>query len=676
MKFFTILVLLSSFAISQNWQDRYIELPDLQNCVEGSITEEEKQIVLDRVNEIRALHGLKPVTYDNSGDEQCQLGALISAANRALSHFPPEQWDCWTQEGYTGNETSNLFLGFGPSSFVSKSEDHVVGWLIDENAGDDNVGHRRSIINPFLQKIAFGRVDGPMDGNMNMIISASNLKYQEWVGGSVNEMTKDYVAYPEGNYPKDFFSKSYFLSFHLIKNKDFVFGNQNVDYSNTQITVVDENGNSMQIAEQAHDNVGWGSLPNCLRWRMPGMQDDIEYTVTLEGIRFNNQDVETIEYTFKLVDEVNAGFSLIEPQNNSTDVNPLVLFEWSELEGASTYDLEIMNEFDAVINSETQINDNFYELELDQGTLYKWKVKADLNGEIVESPTYSFTTGYFEPQISSLNLPNHEEMAETYYPELSWTNDGYFTSFDLELYASGIDSPIEFWSGLTVLNYKLSDAEIDPFLDNDFEWRVKTINGDRESEWSERFAFSIPDAPMAPDLLQPENESSYFSSEQGLVISNPREGYDYECEFANSDDFAIPNPTNLENVEDGVWTISIPTSQDPADTVYYWRVKELREGLESDWSEVWEFYLDLSSIEILSNEDLKIFPNPADNIISLESNEIILNYEIISMNGETVQYDLLFNNQINLSGLNQGSYLVKITFSGGRQGHKILLINR
>ena len=79
-----------------------------------------------------ALHGLAPVTYSDADDAQVAQSSLMMAANGALDHTPPNIWKCWTQVGYNGSSSSNLYGGtISPFLVWSTEDDFIAGWMTE-----------------------------------------------------------------------------------------------------------------------------------------------------------------------------------------------------------------------------------------------------------------------------------------------------------------------------------------------------------------------------------------------------------------------------------------------------------------------------------------------------------------------------------------------------------------
>lgn len=79
-----------------------------------------------------------------------------------------------------------------------------------------------------------------------------------------------------------------------------------------------------------------------------------------------------------------------------------------------------------------------------------------------------------------------------------------------------------------------------------------------------------------------------------------------------------------------------------------------------------------SSIDKLNNESFSIFPNPSTDIINVSINKNSMNcsYEIMSLDGKVVSKDILTGNQINISNLPDGIYIIQLFDKGASIGVK------
>jgi uncharacterized protein YkwD len=243
--------------------------PSVNSCFEGELADETKINVLNLVNYIRELHGLKPVTYNYADDIYAQKGAFLIAANGSLSHTPPKSWRCWSEDGYKGCSTSNIIGGTNAPFTPCQA---VVDWLIDTNV--ESLGHRRWMLDPFLKTVAYGHavVYNRFGGTLKVI------------GNKTQPSSVDFVAYPFREYPALLFNMDWYISFSVVQDKTNSWNNGSVDFSAAAVTVTSESGRKLSVNSLKHDNQGFG-VPNLLAWKVRGLQKGIRYTVTVKNVK-------------------------------------------------------------------------------------------------------------------------------------------------------------------------------------------------------------------------------------------------------------------------------------------------------------------------------------------------------------------------------------------------------
>lgn len=272
-------------------------MPNVAACIGGSLQDSAKTAVLNKLNEVRARHGLLPVSYDSSDDGAAAEAALYMVANKGLTHTPVSTGKCYSANAVRLAGSSNLHMTYssGETRGVA-GEASIVGYLID--SGVSSIGHRRWILSPYLGKITFGRVDGPRDGGTYYL--ASVLRVMGGARSDVSAMTNDFVAYPYGNYPAAEFSTGEYLSFSTIASKTNASANGSgqVSYASTVVSVKDGSGQSLAVSGQTANYQGYG-LPNSLQWKVAGLQANTTYTVTLSGVTVNGA-TRQFQYSFRL----------------------------------------------------------------------------------------------------------------------------------------------------------------------------------------------------------------------------------------------------------------------------------------------------------------------------------------------------------------------------------------
>jgi hypothetical protein len=258
--------------------------PDISACKAGQHTAETVNQVLKSVNEIRALHRLPPVGYSVVDEPAAMSAALIMVANSKLDHMPPATSLCFSDPGAAGARASNLANTINPAAISFRSnDDYLSDFLIETRNGvADNVGHRRWMLDPFLNAIAFGRVAGRFNGAGGG--DAVALKVIQNSGPApAPETLPKFVAYPFEEYPAKFFDTNALLSFGLVVDPARKFNNSSVDYSKATIEVRQRASAALPVSKIKYDTEGYG-LPNNIQFSVAGLQPGLVYDVTISNV--------------------------------------------------------------------------------------------------------------------------------------------------------------------------------------------------------------------------------------------------------------------------------------------------------------------------------------------------------------------------------------------------------
>lgn len=278
----------------------YAQPPDIGACQAGVLKTEETERVLAAVNEIRALHGLGQVLYDSESQTQVMQASLMFAANARLSHHPGSDWKCHSGAGVEGAGTSNISGGVAsPYLRFRASEDDVASWHTDvNNTIADNVGHRRWILDPFVKRIAYGRVSGDFDGNAVSTGSAIKMIYPaDWDRA---QTTAQFIAYPFGDYPGKYYARGAILSFSVLADASGKHRNASVDFADAEVSVFVRGGGRIAVSGVAYDNQ-WYGLPNNLQFKAEGVEPGIHYEVRVTGVRVDGE-ARDYAYWFRILD--------------------------------------------------------------------------------------------------------------------------------------------------------------------------------------------------------------------------------------------------------------------------------------------------------------------------------------------------------------------------------------
>lgn len=272
--------------------------PDVGACVPGTLSEAYQASIIARLNQIRLLHELPPVTLASAEVAPAQAAALAIVANAQLSHGLSSNAFCYSSEAARSSSESLLFMSAGNQvGDVGDPDRFLVDWLRDTDVG--NLGHRRWLLDPFLAEVAFGFVKGdprvsfpysPVVGAALDVKDDREIDLGWWVN--------DFVAHPYGLFPSSFFDKSWLLSFSLVVDKTKRLGSvDRVSFDAASVTVTDPTGAALAVADVQgrYDLMG---VPNVLTWRVDGLADGVRYQVQVAGV---SVDGAPRDYEYELV---------------------------------------------------------------------------------------------------------------------------------------------------------------------------------------------------------------------------------------------------------------------------------------------------------------------------------------------------------------------------------------
>ena len=477
--------------------DIYDVIPDVNNCQSGALKDSEKQKILAKVNSIRALHGLKPVTYNYSKDVNAQSSALITAANENLSHTPPANWKCYTAAGATGSENSNLFIKWYFGSSTPKSEETILGWMMDQNV--DVCGHRRWLIDPFLKFIAFGRVDGVSKNNPQFNVLGASIYVIDSDKQNLLDWNDDFVAYPFHNYPTELVfdnKNAYWLfSFTAVFDKTDWWSNKNVSYANATLEIKDAANQVVSYTDLSSNNEGYG-VPNALKWRIPSVQKEMTYTVTIKNVSFG-ANTKDYTYWFKITDQAGTpppAPTLVLPSNGATNQNTELALSWNPAGDATSYNVQVARD---VSFSQIQINQSnisltsFAATGLAANTKYYWRVSGtNIAGDGSWSEVWNFTTKANAGNRPLLSEPKDLATSVSTTPVLKWSAVTGATAYEVI-----ISDVITFPTASIIFNQPNIPGTTytipkNVLVENTrYWWKVRTNGSLGNGNWSDPFSF-------------------------------------------------------------------------------------------------------------------------------------------------------------------------------------------
>ncbi|MCW5551869.1 MAG: CAP domain-containing protein [Verrucomicrobiae bacterium] len=245
---------------------------NVATCTPGTNGTAFKEALLRRINWFRALAGLPAsVTLNAANDAKCQEAAMLMSRNNTLSHFPSNNWPCFTANAANAASNANLAIGtMGPDSISAYIQDH--------GANNTAVGHRRWLLYPQTQIMGTGDVPqagGFHEANAVWVFDAN-------YGGPRPATREPFVAWPpSGHVP------------HPVVYPRWSFALANAIYTNATVTMRSNGVNVAVALEPLQGNIG----ENTLVWVPMGLNAassdtqfpfngvDTVYSITVTNIR-------------------------------------------------------------------------------------------------------------------------------------------------------------------------------------------------------------------------------------------------------------------------------------------------------------------------------------------------------------------------------------------------------
>lgn len=376
------------------------------------------------------------------------------------------------------------------------------------------------------------------------------------------------------------------------------------------------------------------------------------------------------------------------PTNDKTgvDINPE--FGWEAAGGAEQYAFQLATDstFNELITDFSAIESNSIILEesLDYRTQYYWRIRGMNDNETGPwSKTWSFTTIIQQPQAANLLEPADDSGDIISTPAFKWNKAERAIIYEIVIATDAMFAEI-------IKDSVLSDTTMvmkEPLADNStFYWRVKAFNEGGESEWSEVWKFrTILEQPETVQLLKPAHESE-VSPFPFLTWSTTDHAEEYILHLSREDSFDDLVFDTTFSVPDTSYKFE--TGLDPY-TDFYWRIQASNESAQSEWSEVFSFYVhgglstDAESIPVEFTLQQN-YPNPFNPITQIrygipKASKVQL--EVFNTLGQNVS--TLVNERkaagwhtavFDASGLSSGFYIYRIKAQDFVSTKKLMLI--
>ncbi len=309
----------TAYLASVDFLDRMNWTGDTANCDEGTVSDDFHEDVLRRINFFRAMAGLNAnITLDPVKNAKSQKAALMMSRNHALSHFPPDTWICWSQDGYEAAGAANLSRGShdytGPAA--------IDGLMLDAGDGNTAVGHRRWLLFSGAREMGNGGVPRQVPYGGAAVI---------WVIGDFNPLpsTPVRIAWPPAGY----------VPWQVIYPRwSFGLSGASASSFNEADVYMSVNGTNLPVTIIDRGDVGYGD--HAIVWEPQGWTPsvpaaDTTYHVVLSNV--SGTASSTYHYAVTVIDPYDPGLQSELTGPVKVSVGEPSLYMWSGVEGGSQH---------------------------------------------------------------------------------------------------------------------------------------------------------------------------------------------------------------------------------------------------------------------------------------------------------------------------------------------------
>jgi hypothetical protein len=340
----------------------------------------------------------------------------------------------------------------------------------------------------------------------------------------------------------------------------------------------------------------------------------VDYTFNPTSTNVNNISTNTtgIDFTGTIV--APATPTLAAPENNATNVSVTPTLSWNAADRAQTYQVQVStaSNFGTTLVNQSGITTTSYDVTtaLQNNTQYYWRVRAsNAGGESDWSTARTFTTIIAAPAVPTLAAPENNATNVSVTPTLSWNAADRAQTYQVQVStASNFGTTLVNQSGITTTSYDVTTA-----LQNNtqYYWRVRASNAGGESDWSTARTFTtIIAAPATPTLVSPANNATGISTTPTLSWNTADRATTYQVQISTVSNFNT-TVVDEDNISTTSYTVVTPLQNS---TQYYWRVKAINIGGESNWSAARTF------TTIIAAPAAPLLVSPVDEATNVEIN--------------------------------------------------------
>ena len=414
------------------------------------------------------------------------------------------------------------------------------------------------------------------------------------------------------------------------------------------------------------------------------ISDDIEFdNIVFESNSIKNTSIEssTLNYNteywwrvrsrngdvvseWSLVFKFLTGYSpvtLLTPANEAVNVVIKTVFNWEAHPTESIYELQVskLETFSSNVISDTLENITDYTAgNLESYQDYFWRVRVISEENLgVWSEPYKYKT---KVDVIGLRIPGNNTIDHPISVRFMWFNTKGATTYHLQIATDNSFNDLIF-SQDTIKNVTHEFTQLNPA--STYYWRARAVSPEGVGDWSDVWTFKTGN--NIPILIAPLNGKDDVKVPVKFEWNPVTGAIKYEINISENDEF-----TPLVNSSNDINSTFYNATELLYPKTYYWRMRAITAEGPTAWSQTWSFSTkDPASVsEIISLQHTALYPNPAEQEVSISLNGLgINNAELIIMDmaGRLVEkMDVKSSSEIlkwNCSQASPGVYFIRIS---------------
>lgn len=278
--------------------------------------------------------------------------------------------------------------------------------------------------------------------------------------------------------------------------------------------------------------------------------------------------------------------TLLQPPNNATGVSTTPLLDWTDVSGATSYRVQVIQGINTVIDHGNLPSSQYQVLSneaLAPTTSYYWRAAAIAGSDTAWSGYFTFETNISPPPPPTLTTPPPNATNVSTTPTFVWQPSSGATSYQLQVALnSNFNNPSINAPGLTSTQYVVTQGQQ---LANGtgYFWHVRSHNTAGYSDWSTTFSFSTVAAPPGPPtLLAPPNNTTNVTLTPTLDWSDVFGATGYRLIITSG-------TTNIKDTTVTASQFTVPSGTLSGNTQYSWKVASINSGGQGNYSAPFNF---------------------------------------------------------------------------------------